>query len=30
MGAIKEILGKFKNKHEFPDYFTLDGKMISD
>ena len=28
--AIKEILGKFKNKHEFPDYFTLDGKMISD
>ena len=28
--AIKEILGKFKNKHDFPDYFTLDGKMISD
>ena len=30
LAAIKEILGKFKNKHEFPDYFTLDGKMISD
>ena len=28
--AIKEILGKFKNKREFPDYFTLDGKMIND
>ena len=29
-GAIKEILGKFKNKHDFPDYFTLDGKLISE
>ena len=28
--AIKEILGKFKNKHDFPDYFTLDGKLISE
>ena len=25
--AIKEILGKFENKHELPDYFTLYGKM---
>ena len=29
-GAIKEILGKFKNKHDFPDHFTLDGKLISE
>ena len=26
--ATEEILGRFKNKHDFPDHFTVDGKLL--
>ena len=27
--TIKEIIGKIKNKHDFPDHFTVDGMKIT-